>query len=304
MTRSRPNAGPPSLPPILASVCVASIALVAPSSAHADGLTFNLPWLGASSYSFTNTTIALYRNQNFNDNFYDDRIFGFTERFDSALTSGPFRLQLRLDAFAPLLTTPVDSAQCRIPSCDYLRADIRLERIQLRYHSGPVTVEAGDVYTVIGRGIALAFRKIDQLGLDNAIRGGRVEIDTPYVNIRGFGGVANPQNLDPITQQVSHDDGGAIAGGPCWTCATVPAGSTTQRYGGSDVLGGVSKSEHGKDYRNYLVSPDGSVADLRRIYSAAPSLERYDVQYRSNSNTRGGRLQFEYALRPSHGRPR
>ena len=92
-----------------------------------------------------------------------------TERYDSALTSGPFRLQLRLDAFAPLLTTPVNSAVCAVPGCDYLRPDLRLERLQLRYHSGPFTIEAGDVYTVIGRGIALAFRKVDQLGIDTAI---------------------------------------------------------------------------------------------------------------------------------------
>jgi hypothetical protein len=53
-----------------------------------------------------------------------------------------------------------------------------------------------------------------------------------------------------------------------------------------------------KDYTNFMLSPDGGGSDARRIYSAAPSLEREDVQFRTNSNTRGGRVRIEHAFRP------
>ena len=54
-----------------------------------------------------------------------------------------------------------------------------------------------------------------------------------------------------------------------------------------------------KDYTNFLVSPDGGAVDPRRVYSGAPSLEREDVQFRTNANTRGGRLRLEHSFRPS-----
>jgi hypothetical protein len=64
-------------------------------------------------------------------------------------------------------------------------------------------------------------------------------------------------------------------------------------------LGNLSAQLEFKDYRNFLLSPDGGGSSLRRIYNNAPPLEREDVQFRSNSNTRGALARIEYAFRPS-----
>lgn len=64
-------------------------------------------------------------------------------------------------------------------------------------------------------------------------------------------------------------------------------------------LGNLSAQFEFKDYRNFLLSPDGGGSSLRRIYNNAPPLEREDVQFRSNSNTRGALARVEYAFRPS-----
>ncbi len=63
--------------------------------------------------------------------------------------------------------------------------------------------------------------------------------------------------------------------------------------------GNVSAQLEFKDYVNFLLSPDGGGGSLRRIYNNAPPLEREDVQFRSNSNTRGALARIEYAFRPS-----
>lgn len=64
-------------------------------------------------------------------------------------------------------------------------------------------------------------------------------------------------------------------------------------------VGNLSAQLEFKDYVNFLLSPDGGGSALRRIYNNAPPLEREDVQFRSNSNTRGALARIEYAFRPS-----
>ncbi len=64
-------------------------------------------------------------------------------------------------------------------------------------------------------------------------------------------------------------------------------------------VGNLSAQLEFKDYVNFLLSPDGGGGALRRIYNNAPPLEREDVQFRSNSNTRGALARMEYAFRPS-----
>lgn len=373
-----------------------------PRTAGAQGIVFNLPGFGPTAYTFTNTTLAAYRHSNLDQNQFDDGYLALTERFDSALTAAPWRVQLRIDGYAPVFNRaiPADGtvwaqgvrtlSGCVLPYCrDYLRPDLRVERVSLRYQRHGVTLEVGDVYTVVGRGLAVAFRKVDPLGLDNALRGGRFEVDVERLTFRAFGGYVNPQNLDPITGQVNHDWGGAIAGGATTLRAgpdilggaeaagrlgpdedlevgvhalrlhaadSLGADYDVDVYGvraqapsvldgalsfhleadglrrqtsfyrvGSTAGGPLQRGEltreqvtyghavfgavqflHGnldilaewKEYSNYLLSPSGGGNDPRRIYSAAPTLEREDMQLRSNSNARGGRMRFEYAFRP------
>lgn len=398
---------------LAAGISTAGLLAVVPlHEARADGIVFRLPVLGQTSYTFTSTTIAAFRTSNYDPNRFDDFILGFTERYDSAFAAPPWRLQIRLDGFVPFysqpyLTVAPSTADCPERLC-YLRPDgriqtgidpttgeptyvytgIRPERIALRYQRGMLLMEGGDVYTVIGRGTALAFRKYDPLGIDTTIRGGRFEVDTGRLVIRGFGGVANPQNLDPVTQAIWQDNQtpntftlrpayDALGGGEMvarlgadediefgvhglrvyfpesllrssfvdvlgyrftapslfdstlslhvevnglrrilnsfGTPVTHPDGSESQgalratrdEFGRGIyasallTLGNWSALFDWKDYTNYIVSPDGSANDNRRVYSGSPSLERDDVQLRTNYNARGGRVRVNHAFRPS-----
>ena len=85
--------------------------------------------------------------------------------------------------------------------------DFRLERIHGGFQVGRLHVTVGDFYATFGRGIALALAKVDDVGLDTGILGGRADYqvgDTLTVTV--LGGVVNALNIDPVTHQVLEDD--------------------------------------------------------------------------------------------------
>ena len=85
--------------------------------------------------------------------------------------------------------------------------DFRVERIHGTAHIGNLHITAGDFYVNFGRGMALSLIKLDDVGVDNALRGGRVEYRLPRrLKFVLVGGVVNSLNVDPITRQVVEDD--------------------------------------------------------------------------------------------------
>jgi hypothetical protein len=193
-----------------------------PGTAAAQGLVARLPGLGPTAFTFTNTSLLRYRGSNFDLNRHDDQFGSFTERLDIAATSAPWRLYLRVDGFSPF-NHDTSCTEDEVSLC-YLRSNYRPgsydslgtslpERLSLRYQRGDITAEAGDFYQVFGRGLSLAFRKVDPIGLDTTLRGGRLEIDRGRLTARGFAGLSNPQNLDPISLSIFEDPRDLLAGG-------------------------------------------------------------------------------------------
>ena len=158
-----------------------------------------LPIFGETTFNFTSTTQAQYRVQNFNANEYDDNFLSFWEKFEFGMQGEYLRLGMRLDAFLPLLTS--ECPEGRETLCFY-DADLRLERFSLHYERGDIAIDAVDSYAVLGRGIALALRRVDLLGVDTTLRGGQVAYDEGRVFARLLGGAVNPQNLDPQTLRI------------------------------------------------------------------------------------------------------
>jgi len=210
----------PRLPALALLLSVTLPAL--PRTALAQGLVARLPGLGPTAFTFTNTSLLRYRGSNFDLNVHDDRFGSFTERLDIAATAAPWRLYLRVDGFSPF-GHDRSCTEDEVSLC-YLRSNYRPgsydnlgtslpERLSLRYQRGDITAEVGDFYQVFGRGLSLAFRKVDPIGLDTTLRGGRLEIDRGRLTARGFAGLSNPQNLDPISLSIFDDPGDLLVGG-------------------------------------------------------------------------------------------
>jgi hypothetical protein len=188
---------------VYASLTTFALSLAWPCMASAQGLVLRLPGLGATSFSFTNTSIVRYRGENYDRNDHDDHFGSLTERLDIAAQAAPWRLYLRLDGFSPFFhdtsCTGTESSLC------YLRGNWRPERLNLRYQREGLTLEVGDFYQVFGRGLVLSFRKVDPIGLDTTLRGGRFEYERDRLTVRAFAGLGNPQNLDPISLSILCD---------------------------------------------------------------------------------------------------
>jgi thiol-disulfide isomerase/thioredoxin len=81
--------------------------------------------------------------------------------------------------------------------------DVRIDRFRLR---------AGDDYAAFGNGVSLSLRRIDTLGQDTSLRGGRVDVALGTVAVKALAGLTNPQNLDPVNLEIVDEKQDFIAG--------------------------------------------------------------------------------------------
>lgn len=167
-----------------------------------------LPVLGATTFSMTSTTIAQYRGDNFNRETTDDDFFSISERLELAAQGEETRVAVRIDGFLPLFLP-----DCPEGSTCLIEPDLRPERMAITWQRSGWTIDAGDSYAVLGRGIALSLRKVDLLGVDDALRGLQVQHTGDHFYVRALGGVVNPQNLDPTSLWVIDEPTDAVAGG-------------------------------------------------------------------------------------------
>ncbi|MEZ4465666.1 MAG: redoxin domain-containing protein [bacterium] len=91
--------------------------------------------------------------------------------------------------------------------------DARLERLRVRYTLGDWNLVAGDFFEQLGRGIVLSVRKVDELGVDIEIRGGRLEHDGKAIGASLFAGRINPANLDIVSERFVEDTDDVVTGG-------------------------------------------------------------------------------------------
>jgi len=198
-------------------VGIAALAVWASPVSAQDDNSFEVPLLGRTSFSLTNTTILRYRGNNYDANLFDDDFASLYERLDLALQADEVRVESRIDFFAPHVVFD-DVSRCADlplgadnPRC-YLDWDLRPERLTLRWEPGDWTIEAGDSQIVFGRGLALSFRKVDLLGIDNALRGGHVRYRGSNFRFGLHGGVANPQNVDPLDLSIIREPEDIVIG--------------------------------------------------------------------------------------------
>lgn len=67
------------------------------------------------------------------------------------------------------------------------------------YQSPNLEVTVGDAYVQFGRGLVLSMRKIDELGVDNTVRGAKVAWQSDPFAMTLVAGVANPSRVDEAT---------------------------------------------------------------------------------------------------------
>lgn len=152
--------------------------------------------------SVTETALVEYRIDNKNRNEDDDDYGTFLNRLNVTGNAGGISSALRIDS----------NYFYDEPTSEF-RNQARLERINIGYDVGEWELEAGDFYQQLGRGIVLGLRKIDEAGLDVAIRGGAIDYTGSNHRARVFAGRINPVNIDVVTQRQVNDTDDTVVGG-------------------------------------------------------------------------------------------
>lgn len=92
-----------------------------------------------------------------------------------------------------------------------------LEKTFIRYSDRKWDIIVGDFYAVFGRGLVLSVRKVDELGIDTTILGGKISYTAEAnedisINLTMLGGVSNIQNVDLLTGSFEKDPFDIISG--------------------------------------------------------------------------------------------
>jgi hypothetical protein len=125
----------------------------------------------------------------------------FVNRLNLVASAGALTASQRID-----LVQFIDG-----PSNDYV-SEVIPERFNLRYRAGDWRFMGGDFYRQVGRGIALAIRKVDELGLDVALRGGEITWSGDNADASVFAGITNSVNIDSVNQKYIADPQDIITG--------------------------------------------------------------------------------------------
>lgn len=80
-----------------------------------------------------------------------------------------------------------------------------LEKIYVNYTDRRWDLTLGDSYTVFGRGLLLSVRKVDELGIDTTLLGGKAVYNSGKWKLIGLAGVSNIQNIDEATGRFQAD---------------------------------------------------------------------------------------------------
>jgi len=152
------------------------------------------------SASLAVRTVGTWRHSRF-ERRGDGDLGALVARFEPQVRSGWVAASARMDSATLVGRTAGDTF------------DLRLERALLDLDRGAVRVRLGDNYVRVGQGMTLSLRRVDPLGTDTALRGGRVDVSGGPLRVTGIAGVVNRQNLDPIDLVVVADVDDLIAAG-------------------------------------------------------------------------------------------
>lgn len=157
----------------------------------------------------------------------EDRMDGMN-RLIGVVTRGTFEVGAQLDiAFA----NPGDRAGLTVEALipppgwttsllltddtdDGLEYGVVLEKKFMRWSGGPATVELGDTYRALGRGLAIALVKNTELDIDTSLEGAVGELRLAAVEASAFAGWSNPQTISAaFSNQLRRDPRDLIMGG-------------------------------------------------------------------------------------------
>ena len=157
-----------------------------------------------------NTLYTEWYRENYNTQDSDDNFVSLVNRLnlgqDTRTRRATIGTQFRVDSQNIWFTEDRGCSEA-MGTCAPVENDARLERATVRVDTKHVSAYGGDFNVNMGRGLGLSVRKIDEIGVDATIKGGRVDVRTKPIRATAIAGFANRQNSDFATRQLISDPG-------------------------------------------------------------------------------------------------
>jgi hypothetical protein len=271
------RARPPSsiLPRPVAVVVLAAAALLAPAPASAWDFTIRSWDFNLSVTETFRYTYHLENEVNETGKEDDDKYHHFMNVLDVSLSHGDFRAGTRLDLNL-YANTPFDQSDpstgqpfCPGSSSDAWFCSYRdrryvnhfsMERLYLLWARPELDLTLGDFYASFGKGLALNVVKIDELGQDTAIRGGKLIVHHGGLGLTLLGGQFNPLDVDDATGYLAP-----------WQSEPILAGRLEYRFFDKVIVGGQGVfivTDYGGETQNKVLYNE-SKTDRRVIFGGS-----------------------------------
>ncbi len=136
----------------------------------------------------------------------DSRWGAWINRLNAAARWSRWTAGLRLDsamywsrpADDPSLS-PTERATAQFDGQSRYQNVVYPAKLWVTYAAPGLEVTAGDAYVQFGRGLTLSMRKIDELGIDTTVRGGKIQLQQDPFAFTAVAGFANPNRIDDAT---------------------------------------------------------------------------------------------------------
>jgi hypothetical protein len=129
--------------------------------------------------------------------------FAFLNRLNAVLGWRKLTFGIRLDSSLYFLRPedrdfgdPQLNNNVRIDGASRYRNAVYPAKLWLSYKDRGIEVTAGDSYVQFGRGLVLSMRKVDELGIDTTLFGGKVSFQKDPFGATVIAGLANPARVD------------------------------------------------------------------------------------------------------------
>ncbi|NUN12383.1 MAG: hypothetical protein HUU55_01965 [Myxococcales bacterium] len=169
----------------------------------------HIPYVGDVGFDVTESFITRYLDTNFDFNEEDDGVLTLLNKLNVTVSRNPISAGVRVDTAVFLF-----DADCKSTAeqpC-FFEDYVNIEKFFLRWNFDFGVVVGGDFYTSFGRGLVLSVRKVDELGLDTTVRGGRAQFRFGAFRTEIIGGITNIQNVEQISSRVLDDPHDALLG--------------------------------------------------------------------------------------------
>lgn len=174
------------------------------------------PWQDNASFNITQSSTFRYQVKDFDSVAYDDEVFMLLNKLNLSMDASPIRLGVRLDS--TYFAARPDCADLAGGTCPLVSEHgferMFPEKLFVTWSGKKGEVTAGDFYTSWGQGLVLNLKKVDELGLDTTLRGGRVQFRHRGLAFEAIGGLTNIQNVELFrgSYEVLEDPNDVMAG--------------------------------------------------------------------------------------------